>query len=208
MNWSRNCKPSVTDLHEEYATMPTIERFKEKLTAYKEILKAKGYYKADVFKFLTINKPSPVSFKQKSEYVYLCARNRCGVIDPNECPFHCIDCCHHQHSLQLAGDCRYATKGFLRCMFYRCPVINNQSKAQIVPKWNFNLDLRSLNKDTGGLVLSINHYVSNRLRLHFINEHSEHRPPHMLYSTRVARDYEKKKQFINRTRFSHYCKGK
>ena len=93
-------------------------------------------------------------------------------------------------------------------MFYRSPEIDNQSKVQIVPKWNFNLDLRQLNKDQGGLVLSINHYMSNRLRLHFDKDHNGLRPPHMLYSTTVARDYEKKGQFINRIRVSNYCKGK
>ena len=197
--WGRNCtpKPNKTDFNDNFLVMPSLDIFKENLDNYKNDLKNKGYYRADIIRHLCPKVKEVVMIKSNSENSFLCGRYRCGTFDTNYCPFNLTDCCHHIFSLKINGTCLYATKGFLRCYFFKTDTKDPLESPVIEPKWNLNVDVRNI--DNPKMVNAVNHFIGTRVGKHYHKSHqSVEKPPLCIGSYRARKLTKNNVEVINR----------
>ena len=69
-----------------------------------------------IFNFMKMRK-LPSYHQPKSKFDFMCLHNKCGKLDPSDCTFDLMTCCHHSFSI-ISGS-KMAYKEIIKCAFTR-----------------------------------------------------------------------------------------
>ena len=120
-----------------------------------------------IFNFMKMRK-LPSYHQPKSKFNFMCLHNKCGKLDPSDCTFDLMTCCHHSFSI-ISGS-KMAYKEIIKCAFTR-----NKGGAlgdYVVPtlkmKWDKFVKFACPYTPTG---TNFRNFRNNTIRKHLINEH-------------------------------------